>query len=148
MDVGQLIAFLAPFFTPLLTRTEEAVGNAVAGFGEAAWQQAVKLWDRLADRVEERPAAQEAVQDVAAEPGDEGARAALRWQLEKLLTADPALGEELAGLWREGAAAGVTVTTVTASGERSVAIGGNVSGGSVSTGDRHAPPPSTSAETG
>jgi hypothetical protein len=143
MDVDQLIAFLSPFLAPLLFRTEEAVSNAVTGFGEAAWQQAAKLWERLRGGVEERPAAREAVQDVAAEPDSSGAKAALKWQLEKLLAADPALGEDLARLWQQGVAAGVTVTTVTASGERSVAVGGDVSGGSISTGDRHIAPPET-----
>ncbi|MFD8005639.1 hypothetical protein [Streptomyces mirabilis] len=136
MDIAQLTAFLAPFLNPLLTRTEEAVAGAVASFGEAAWERAGALWRRLSGRVAEKPAAQEAAQDVAEAPDSDGARSALAWQLEKLLASDPALRDEISRLWEESVSAGVVVTTVTASGERSVAVGGNVKG-DITTGDRH-----------
>jgi late competence protein required for DNA uptake (superfamily II DNA/RNA helicase) len=88
---------------------------------------------------------------VAANPDDETARTALTWQLGKLLAADPELRQELEELWQQ--AGSVVVTTVTASGERSVAVGGNVQG-SISTGDstgvagprRPPPPPGTAVE--
>jgi hypothetical protein len=139
MDVSQLVAFLAPFLTPLLQRTEEAAADAGARFGKAAWERAVALWRRVGGRVQEHPAAREAAQDVAAAPDNASARGALAWQLEKLLAADAALRDEVARLWQEAVAAGVTVTTVTASGERSVAVGGDVHG-RVVTGDTTTPP--------
>ncbi|MEX5712360.1 hypothetical protein AB1484_29795 [Parafrankia sp. FMc6] len=131
MDIGQLVGFLAPYLGPLLEGAGTATVNAAGG----AWEFASRIWDRIAGRVSERPAAQEAARDVAESPDSEGARAALAWQLEKLLSGDPALMDELAALVREASAAGVVITNVTASGERSVAIGGNVSGGHISTGD-------------
>jgi hypothetical protein len=151
MEITALVAFLSPFLRPLLESGGKAAAGAVEKFGSAAWEQASKLWDRLAGRVRERPAALEAAQDVAANPDDETARTALTWQLGKLLAADPELRQELEELWQQ--AGSVVVTTVTASGERSVAVGGNVQG-SISTGDstgvagprRPPPPPGTAVE--
>jgi hypothetical protein len=132
MDLAQITAFLAPFLASLLGKA----GTAAAGdFGEAAWDHAVKFWQRLGGHIAERPAAQEAAEDVAEHPDSEGARSALAWQLEKLLADDPVLRDDIARLWRQGVAAG---TTVTASGHRSVAVGGNVHG-TIFTGDGPSP---------
>jgi hypothetical protein len=82
--------------------------------------------------VEARPAAQEAVVDVATNPQDEEALAALRLQLRKLLAEDEPLAQELARLLPQPRPTGQTVI---ASGDRSVAIGGNPSGNVIITGD-------------
>lgn len=132
--IQQLIAFLAPFLPYLLKAGEKAAEEAGKKLGEAAWERANALWSQLRPKVAARPAAQEAVQDLAAAPGDPDAQAALRQQLKKLLAEDPALAEAMARLWREAQAAGVTVTAV---GERSVAIGGDVGGSVIITGDRN-----------
>jgi len=84
--------------------------------------------------VEAKPAALEAVQDAAERPDDEDALAALRLQLKKLLAEDEPLAKELARLLPQSGPAGQTVT---ASGSRSVAIGGNVSGSVIVTGDNN-----------
>jgi hypothetical protein len=80
--------------------------------------------------VESKPAALEAARDVAERPDDERPRAALELQLEKLLAERPALLDELAPIVKDAVAAGVV-----AAGERSVAVGGNISGGVIVTGD-------------
>jgi len=148
MDITLLTTFLAPFLGPLLTKTGEAADEAIAKFGEAGWQHAAKLWRRLAGPVAQRPAAAEAAQDVAEAPDSEGARSALAWQLEKLLAADSALRDDLARMWQETVSAGV-VTNVTASGERSVAVGRDVHG-TIVTGDSYAghPPAGADEESG
>ncbi|MGW0588448.1 hypothetical protein [Streptosporangium sp. NPDC002607] len=134
MDLAQITAFLAPFLGSLLGKA----GTAAGEFGEAAWDHAVQLWQRLGGHIAERPAAQEAAEDVAEHPDSEGARSALAWQLEKLLAGDPALRDDIARLWQQGVAAGTTVTTVIASGHRSAAVGGNVHG-TIFTGDGPSP---------
>ena len=131
MDIYELIQFLAPFFAPLL----EGAGKATVNASGAAWDLATRIWNRMASGVHSRPAAEEAVQDVAHNPDSAGAKDALAWQVEKLLRADTALREDLAVMWREASAAGIAVTTVTASGERSVAVGRDVTGGSIATGN-------------
>ena len=55
-------------------------------------------------------------------------------QLKKLLTEDQSLAEEVSRWLDQGKAAGITVT---ASGERSVPIGGNVKGSTIVTGDQN-----------
>jgi len=92
------------------------------------------LWDKLRPKVEAKPAALEAVQDVAEHPDDEDALAALRQQLKKLLAEDEPLVQELARLLQQAQAGG---RTVTASGNRSVAIGGDVTDSVIVTGDNN-----------
>jgi hypothetical protein len=145
MDVSQLTAFLAPFLAPLLAHTQEAAAGAVRTFGEAAWEQAQKLWQHLSDKIADRPAAAETAAEVAKSPDDPRATGALELQLEKILGADPALRDAIAKLWAEGQAAGITVQTVTASGAHSFAAV-NVQNSTVNTGtqitsDRREEPP-------
>ena len=118
MDIAQLTAFLAPFLGAFLTKSGEAAAAAVSKFGSTAWEHAQKLWARVADRVEERPAAREAVADVAANPASEGARSALSWQLQKLLDADPAL----AGQNRSSSAALMAAHNASAIASRNILV--------------------------
>lgn len=95
MDIPQLAAevakFLAPFLPYLILGTEAAAKEAGKRFGGAMWDKAVELWGKLKPKVEEKPAAQEAVEDVAKNQGDEDAHAAFRRQLTKLFEADKEL---------------------------------------------------------
>lgn len=129
----QIVPFLASFLPYLLKAGEKAIEKAGEKSGEAAWEKAQALWGKLRPKIEARPAAQEAAADVAQNPQDEDAQTALRLQLKKLLAEDAALAEEVARLWSEAQAAGVTVT---AAGDRSAAIGGSVSGSTINTGDQ------------
>ncbi len=134
---AQLVQFLAPYLPYLLKGLKLAGQEAARKLGEKAseggFEQAKALWDKLRPKVEAKPAALEAAQDAAAHPDDEDALAALRRQLKKLLAEDDSLAQELARLLPQSGPAGQTVT---ASGNRSVAIGGNVSGSVIVTGDQ------------
>jgi hypothetical protein len=135
---AQLAQRLAPYLPYLLKGVKLAGQEAVKKLGEKtseqAFEQAKALWDKLRPKIEARPAALEAAQDAAAHPDDEDALAALRLQLKKLLAEDDSLAQELARLLPQSGPAGQTVI---ASGDRSVAIGGNVSGSVIVTGDRN-----------
>ncbi len=140
MDVtvlsNELVAVLVPFLPYLLQigkKTAEAAGQE---FGAEAWEHARGLWARLRGKVEERPAALEAVRDAAEAPDDDDARAALRLQLRKLLAGDEALVGDLRRLLDERPGAGSSMT-VTARGERSIAVGGDVTDSRLVTGDRN-----------
>lgn len=142
MDPASLTAFLAPLLPALLNiggrvaqETVEAVGEDAVGLGR-------RIWDKLRGRVEEKPAATEAVNDVAERPDDEDRQAALRIQLRKLLEEDPELAAELSGLWEEGKAKGVVNVNVTASGAGSVAVGRDAQGTNITT-TTGTPPPVT-----
>jgi hypothetical protein len=130
MDVSTLTAFLAPFLPYVLKTGERFASEAATRFGEEAWAQARRLWDRLRPKVDEEPIARAAVEEVASAPDDDRARGFLELQLERLLAADGELAADMERLWREAEAANVVV----ASGERSVAVGRDVSG-TIVTGD-------------
>jgi hypothetical protein len=114
---GQAVAALAPALPYLLGR---AVDEAGKEFGKDAWTTIQKLWDDLRPRIEARPAANEAAQDVADHPDDVDAQAALRLQLKKMLAEDSALGLEVARVLAEREAS--ESIRVTASGDGSVAV--------------------------
>lgn len=131
MEIAALTSFLAPFLPHLLQAGGNLAEEAGRKLGGEAWEHAKRLWGRLRSS-DEGDAVGAAAGDVAQRPGDERAIGALELQLEKLLAADPDLARELAALWEEAKGAGV----VAAVGERSVAVGGDVSG-TIVTGDQN-----------
>lgn len=138
MDIGALASSVTTALVPLLPyllkagqEVAEETGKAVAG---QSWEWAKSVWTTLKPKVEAKGAALEAAQDVAQSPEDEDAQAAFRQQLKKLLTEDHSLAEEVSRWLEQGKAAGINVT---AAGERSVAIGGDVKGTTIVTGDRN-----------
>jgi hypothetical protein len=136
MDISALASSLTTALVPLLPyllkageKAAEETGKAVAG---QSWEWTKSLWTKLKPGVEAKPAALEAAQDVAHAPEDKDLQAVLRVQLKKLLTEDQSLAEEVSGWLEQGKAAG---NTVTVSGERNVAIGGDAKGNTIVTGD-------------
>ena len=134
MEIAALTAFLAPFLPSLIKAGEKAVEKAADAVSDDAFKYAKALWDKLKPGVEAKPAAKEAAEEVAAHPDDDDALASLRLQLRKLLEQDQGLVDDLARIWQEAQAA--NVVQVTASGERSVAVGGDVTGSTIVTGDQ------------
>jgi hypothetical protein len=136
MDIGALASSVTTALVPLLPYLLKAGEKAAEETGKAAANQSLEwgksLWSKLKTKVEAKPAALEAAQDVAHAPEDKNLQIALQVQLQKLLTQDQSLAEEVSRWLEQGKAAGVTVT---ASGERSVAIGGDVNGSTIVTGD-------------
>lgn len=125
----QIVPSLAPFL-PYLVKAGEKVAEEIGEkFSEAAWEKAQALWAKLRGKKEVVQVAQTAA-DL---PENKGMQAALQEEIAKVLQSDPALAEEIAQLMGEVRPAG---TNVTASGARSVAIAGDVSG-SIITGDRN-----------
>ena len=132
------VAFLAPFLPYLLKAganfTEEAGKKLGEQTGGGAWEKVKAVWTKLQPKVEAKPATKEAVKDVATEPKSEDAQAALRQQLKKLFDEDKTLADEVNKIFKEAEKEGVSVTAL---GERAVAIGGSVSGSTIITGDRN-----------
>jgi hypothetical protein len=137
MDIGTLASSVTTALVPLLPyllkagdKAAEETGKLVAG---QSWEWGKSLWTKLKPKVEAKPAALEAAQDVAQEPEDQYAQAAFRQQLKKLLTEDQSLAEEVSRWLDQGKAAGINVY---ATGERSVAIGRDFTG-TIITGDQN-----------
>lgn len=137
MDIAglaqDLSTFLVPFLPYLLKAGEKATEEVGRKLGSDAWDKAKALWAKLYPKVEAKPAAQEAVQDVTNAPTDTDAQAALRLQLRKLLAEDETLASEVARLWEEVKAGGVTII---AGGERSIAAR-KIEGSTIITGDQN-----------
>ena len=128
------VQFLAPVLPYLVAKAGDvAAAEAIKKVGKQTWGVARRLWEKLRPAVEASSSASEAVKDLADHPDVEDYRAVLRVQLKKLLEADRGLADEVARLIEEGRKAGPIVT---ASGDRSVAAGGDISG-TVVTGDRN-----------
>lgn len=132
MEIAALTSFLAPFMTYLLKAGEPVAEEAARKINEKGWDYAKALWAKLWPKVAEEPAARGAAEDLADEPDDGDRQAALRVQLKKLLSADPALAQELARVWEQAEADRVVVSVI---GDRSVGIGGSVTGSTIITGD-------------
>jgi hypothetical protein len=138
MDIAALATSLTTVLVPLLPYLLKAGEKAAEETGKTVAVQTLdwgkSLWSKLKPKVEAKPAALEAAQDAAQAPGDEDLQAALRVQLKKLLTEDQSLAEEVSRWLEQGKAAGINVS---ATGERSVAIGGNVQGSTIVTGKQN-----------
>jgi hypothetical protein len=138
MDIQALAQWattlLAPALSYLMTPGQKALEEIAKQAAGEAWQTARSLWDKLRAKIETKSAALEAARDAALNPTDEEALTVLRVQLRKLLTEDEALARDVARLWEEARAAGLTVT---AAGDRSVGIGGDVSDTTIITGDQN-----------
>ena len=138
MDINALASSLTTALVPFLPYLLKAGEKAAEETGKKAVDQSLEwgksLWTKLKLKVEAKPEALEAAQDIAQSPDDQDAQAAFRRQLKKLLTENKSLAEEVSGWLEQGKAAG---NTVTVSGERNVAIGGDAKGNTIVTGDRN-----------
>jgi hypothetical protein len=137
-DVTLTAAQLAPLLPYLLKGGIELAKSAAGELGKKlsaeAWDGLKALAAKIRHKAEAKPALQEALTDAQTAPADPDAQAALRLQLKKLLAEEPDLLSEAARLLANAQGGG---NTVTASGERSVAIGGDVSGSVIVTGDHN-----------
>jgi hypothetical protein len=145
MDFGVLANALTIFLAPLLPYLVKAGEKGAEQLGEklgaGAWEKVKALWGRLKPKMEAKEAAREAVDDVAANPESSGAKNSLEHQLQKLLSADPALAAEVAKLLAEikgdttyqaalqGDGAIAQGEGAVAAGKGGIAVGGDVHGG-------------------
>ena len=93
------VSLVAPF-APYLISAGKAGGKALAAAigkkgGEAAWNKAKALWDRIAAHFSEAPALHGAALAVAAEPEDATYQATLVKALGDLLQRHPEVADEL-----------------------------------------------------
>ncbi len=132
--------YLQPYLPLLLTEAAKAGGKQAP--------QAVKaIWQALAERLQGRPAAAEALADLRRTPEDPDVQGAFRVQVKKLLADDADFAAQLANLLQaaggqyaarlEGDGAIAQGQGATAVGSRGVFIGGNAQGSIIVTGDEN-----------
>jgi hypothetical protein len=95
MDIPLLVGLLTPYLPFFLGLGQKAIEKGAEKLGE---KEAEVIWQKLFPKIEAKQAAQEAVEDVAKNPDDGDAIAALRNQLKKILEApeNTALAAEVA----------------------------------------------------
>ena len=135
MDVALLTAFLAPFLPALLHAGQAVLDHAAVRGSAQAADFARGLWQRLHGRVAEQPAAEEAARKLGERPGSARRQRALAASLEALLADDDDPAREVAALWEQANAAGVVVV---AAGDRAIAVGCDVAGSAIVSGDNAA----------
>ncbi|HSL77665.1 MAG TPA: hypothetical protein VK867_12010 [Candidatus Limnocylindrales bacterium] len=113
-----LVQFLSPFLPRLLGKAHDVGQELADRTADVAWDYASRIWERLRPRLESRPGAPQAAEEVAKAPEDTDAADLLRLHLKKLLADDPQLVTDLRSLLDEANSAGVMAT-----GEKSVAAG-------------------------
>ena len=102
MDPTALAAAATALLAPYVSKAGEKLAEKV---GEKLPEQMGKLWTAIAARFKGKPAAEEAVKDLAAKPDDEDNQAAFRKELKKLLADDADFVDELAKLLQAAQAA-------------------------------------------
>ena len=133
--LGQI---LTPFLPALIGGAGSIGGSVLEGFGkkigETGWQSVTRLWDKLRPQVDAHPESAHRLQEAISAPGDARSASLISGELEKLLQAMPA--DELIEIRELVSQISIQVRSVTATGDRSIAIGGDVSNSSIGTGDR------------
>ncbi|MBD2458739.1 hypothetical protein H6G80_32345 [Nostoc sp. FACHB-87] len=101
MDIAILVKFLTPCLPFLMSVGNKAVEGASQKLGEDVWTKAKAIWAKLQPKVETKPMAKGAAEELANSPNDADALDILQKQLKKLLDEDKALAAEIAGLMSE-----------------------------------------------
>lgn len=144
MDVTTIAAFLSPLLPYLIKSSEETAKEIGKKFGDEVWERAKALWVKLWPKIESEPVTKSFIQNIASDleknPTDEAAKSALLYQLKTLINNDSALEKEIKYLWEETKTT-EGVSNVIASGERSVAFGGDAVGSNITTGDQETKKP-------
>ncbi len=112
--VPLISAAVGAYGAGVLSRVQDVAADATVGLGR-------RVLERIRHRAAQPAALDAAVADLAQSPQDPDAVGALRLQVRKLLAQDPELLAELAAMLPARGA-------VTASGEGSIAVGGDSSG--------------------
>jgi hypothetical protein len=92
MEPLTLAATAVAFLSPYLVKAGE---KAVEEVGKKLPNAVGQMWQTIIARFKDKPAAEEAVKDVVAQPQDEDNQAALRKELRKVLEAEPTFVAEL-----------------------------------------------------
>jgi endonuclease/exonuclease/phosphatase family metal-dependent hydrolase len=97
-----IVALIAPH-AGILAGADGKVATAPS----APYEAAAAIWAKIKPKMKGRQSIKEAISDLAEDPMDEDARAALRLQLKKLLQHDETLSGEIETLWDDACTRGL-----------------------------------------
>ncbi|MBW4595719.1 MAG: hypothetical protein KME46_23135 [Brasilonema angustatum HA4187-MV1] len=98
MDIAILVKFLAPCLPFLMTVGNKAVEGASQKLGEDVWTKAKSVWALLQPKVETKPMAKGAAEELVNSPSDTDALDIFQKQLKKLLDEDKTLAAQITRL--------------------------------------------------
>jgi hypothetical protein len=105
MDISALAHEVTTYLIPALPYLVKVGEGAATETGKkllgGALDATKSLWDKLWTKVETKPAALEAAQDLATNPNDTDLQATLRGQLKKLLSEDQSFATEVEQLFNK-----------------------------------------------
>ena len=140
MDPALITALAASAFTVLQPHLSELAKSAAGALGKKVPDAIGSLWSKLRARFADKPAADEELKDLLANPDDSDLQAVFRVRLKKLLQEDAVFADEIKGLVDSvggqtsykaevhGSGAIAQGPGAVAAGEGGLAIGGNVGG--------------------
>jgi hypothetical protein len=134
-----ITSLLSPAIPYLIKGGDQAWGEASKKIGADTWELTKTIWMKFASS-KSKPNGEEktievikAATEVANNPSDEDAQAALRFQIKKLLTEDPELSLEIYKVLNEAKASSsqtsIRIGGVDISGGATVTNSGNIVGG-------------------
>lgn len=125
MDPVTLAATALTVLSPYLVKAGEKMAEKI---GDTLPENAGRLWGTLFAKFKGKPAAEEAVTDLAKSPEDADVQAAFRNQLKKALAEDPEFLALFAGLLEKALTESIANSAVAGSGGVAVNVGGGVPG--------------------
>jgi uncharacterized membrane protein len=139
-------SLLAPAIPYLIKGGEQAWEEAAKKIGSDTWGLTKTIWMKFVSPSKSKTNGEEknievikAATEVANNPSDEDAQAALRFQIKKLLTDDPELGVEIEKAINQAKATSSQINTriggVDISGGATVTNSGNIVGGNQTIGN-------------
>ena len=125
MDPATLAAAALTLLAPYLAKAGETMAEKI---GESLPENARKLWAATSAKFRGKPAAEEAVKDLAQNPVDEDNQAAFRKELKKALTEDPEFFLALNGLLKKAQKESIQNSAVAGDNSTAINVGGSVQG--------------------
>lgn len=142
VDIQALSDLLSQTLTPYLPiflSGATTVGSSVLeGFGkkigETGWQSVTRLWGKIKAQLDTRPESALRLAEAAALQDDPRTASLISWEFEKLLKGMTT--DDLIEVYDLATQASMQIRSVTAAGDRSVAIGGDATNSTITTGDK------------
>lgn len=105
MDIKQIATdvtvFLTPFLPYLILGAGEAAKEVGKKFGQATWEKAQSLWNKIKNSAQDDPKLNRAILTLAEDPDDEDFQLILAKSLAKQLEVSPKLATELLNLMKD-----------------------------------------------